>query len=84
MVAGGEFDTDVWRAQALVLLAQELQLESSVELGLRFVMALDGVSTLVVGFSDLQQIDDALRWSERGPLDASAVERIVDLAGNAG
>ena len=81
MVSGGEFDADVWRAQGLVILAQELELENSVELGLRFALGIDGVSTVVVGFSDLQQLDDALRWTDRGPLDETAVQRIVDLAG---
>ncbi len=81
MVSGGEFDADVWRAQGLVILAQELELENSVELGLRFALGIAGVSTVVVGFSDLQQLDDALRWTDRGPLDETAVQRIVDLAG---
>ena len=80
MVAGGEFDADVWRAQGLVALAEELGLESSVELGVRFVLSLEGISTVVVGFSDLQQIEDSLRWTERGPLDADAVGRIAELA----
>ena len=80
MVSGGEFDADVWRAQGLMVLAQELELENSVELGLRFALGIDGVSTVVVGFSDLQQLDDALRWTDRGPLDEAAVKRIVDLA----
>ncbi len=81
MVTGGDFEADVWRAQGLAVLAEELELESSVEMGLRFVIGIEGISTVVVGFSDLTQLEDALRWSERGPLDASAAERIVELAG---
>jgi hypothetical protein len=39
------------------------------------------VSTALVGYSNIGQLEDALRWAERGPLPADAVARVVELAG---
>jgi aryl-alcohol dehydrogenase-like predicted oxidoreductase len=80
MVAGGDFESDLARARRLAELAGELGLESPLELGVRFVLAKAGVSTLLVGFSDEEQLEAALCWLGKGPLAADAVERVVALA----
>jgi aryl-alcohol dehydrogenase-like predicted oxidoreductase len=80
-VAGGaEYARDLARARRLAPLVGELGLESPYELALRFALAKPGVSTALVGFSDLAQLEAALRWAERGPLPSDAVQRIVALA----
>ncbi|MDP9374965.1 MAG: aldo/keto reductase, partial [Chloroflexota bacterium] len=80
-LAGGPgYAHDLARARSLAPLVRELGLESPLELSLRFVQAHGGVSTVLVGYSDPTQLDDALRWTARGPLPADAVERIVALA----
>ncbi len=80
MVIGGEFDADVSRAQALAGIAHEAGLEGTVELGFRFALAKPAISTVLVGFSDIGQLDDALRWVDRGPLDDGVVRRVVENA----
>ena len=80
LVRGGEFERDVARARELASLAAAWGLESTVELAVRFALAKPGVSTVLVGYSDLQQLDDAIRWAERGPLPADAVARVIDAA----
>jgi L-galactose dehydrogenase/L-glyceraldehyde 3-phosphate reductase len=77
LTAGADYESDVRRAQALVSLARELGLENAMELSLRFVLAKPGVSTALVGYSDRQQLEDAIRWAERGPLPQDAVERVL-------
>lgn len=77
---GPGYDHDLARARALMPLVQELGLESPLELSLRFVQAHAGVSTVIVGYSDLTQLEDAIRWTARGPLSPDAVARIVALA----
>lgn len=77
---GPGYDHDRARARALLPLAQELGLESPLELSLRFVQAHAGVSTVIVGYSDLAQLEDAIRWMARGPLAPDVVARIVALA----
>jgi aryl-alcohol dehydrogenase-like predicted oxidoreductase len=78
LVRGGEFDRDLARAAALPEIARASGCESSVELAFRFALTKTGVSTVLLGFSNLEQLDDALRWSERGPLPAAAVNQIAD------
>lgn len=78
-IAGERYAEDLARARRLQALAAELGLESPVELALRFALSKPGVSTVLVGFSAAAQLADALRWAERGPLPAGAVERLLAL-----
>jgi len=80
MIPGSEYSSDLERARALQAVAKELGLEGPAELSYRLVISHPGLSTALVGASDLSQFEDALRWVERGPLDQAAVERIVALA----
>ena len=82
MVAGGEFDADLARTSKLVAIASAAGLESTLELALRFALSKSGVSTALAGISTLRQLDDALRWAERGPLPESVVRQVVDAARN--
>lgn len=79
-IAGTAFEQDALRAAALRDLAGTLGLEGPVELALRFAMGKEGVSTVIVGFSDPTQVEDAIRYAERGALSEDAVERILKVA----
>jgi aryl-alcohol dehydrogenase-like predicted oxidoreductase len=80
VMAGTPYAADLARAQALAPLAAELGLEGPLELALRFALAKAGVSTVLVGYSDLDQLEQAIRWAERGPLPAEVVQRVVTVA----
>lgn len=80
LVRGGEFERDVARAAGLAGIATAWGLESTVEMGVRFVLSVPGVSTVLIGYSDMQQLDDAIRWAERGPLPREAVRQVVAAA----
>lgn len=82
LVAGGEYPADLERAARLqsLVLVEEFDLEGRPELALRFVLAQPGVSSALLGYSDQEQLDHALRWAARGPLPAAAVQRVVDAA----
>lgn len=80
LVPGSEYAADARRSLAVADLARDLGLESPLELSLRFAISTAGVSTALVGFSDARQLDDAIRWVERGPLGGEAVNRTVALA----
>jgi aryl-alcohol dehydrogenase-like predicted oxidoreductase len=77
LTQGGAYDADLERAARLQTLAAELGMEGPAELSYRLVISHPGLSTALVGASDLSQFEDALRWVERGPLDASTVQRVV-------
>jgi len=77
LTQGGTYTTDLDRAARLRALADEFGLEGPAELSYRLVIAHPGLSTALVGASELSHFEDALRWVERGPLDASQVERVI-------
>jgi len=78
LVRGGEFELDLARAAGLPAIAQSCGCESPVELAFRFALAKTGISTVLLGFSDLEQLESALRWGDRGPLPEPVVLQIVD------
>jgi aryl-alcohol dehydrogenase-like predicted oxidoreductase len=80
LVPGNTYEADISQALARDALARELGLESALELSFRFVISHRGVSTALVGFSDMGQLEDAIRWAERGPLSADQVRRVVAAA----
>lgn len=62
------YERDQKRARAL---SAELPAETDLkELALRFVLSHHGVSSALVGFSAPNQIDEAIEFAARGPLDA--------------
>jgi L-galactose dehydrogenase/L-glyceraldehyde 3-phosphate reductase len=80
-MAGGTYASDLGRAQRVANLAAELGQESAVELAVRFALAKEGVSTVLVGYSNLGHLEDAIRYAERGPLSQDGVRRVLDLSG---
>jgi L-galactose dehydrogenase/L-glyceraldehyde 3-phosphate reductase len=80
LVPGNTMEYDISQGVWRDALARELGLESALELSFRLVTAHPGVSTALVGFSDIAQLEDAIRWAERGPLAAEQVQRVVDAA----
>jgi aryl-alcohol dehydrogenase-like predicted oxidoreductase len=79
LVRGNDFAGDLRRAAGLAELAKDLGLESPLECSFRFVLAKQGVSTALLGFSDVEQLESALRWTEKGPLPEAGVRRVLDL-----
>jgi aryl-alcohol dehydrogenase-like predicted oxidoreductase len=80
LVSGGSYASDLERAALISTIAADSGLEGPVELAIRFGLSKPGVSTVLVGYSDLSQLEDAIRFAERGPLSADVVERVVDLS----
>ena len=80
LAEGAEYEQDLARARSLAPLAAELGLEGPLELAVRFALSKSGVSTVLVGYSDLAQLESAIRWTERGPLPDDAVRRVVEAA----
>jgi len=49
-----------------------------VELALRFGLSKDGVSTVLVGYSTVEHLEDAIRFAERGALSEDGVRRVLE------
>jgi aryl-alcohol dehydrogenase-like predicted oxidoreductase len=79
-MAGGTYASDLTRAARVEQLSAELGLEGPVELALRFGLAKPGVSTVLVGYSTFDHLEQAIRFAERGPLPDDAVRRVLELS----
>jgi L-galactose dehydrogenase/L-glyceraldehyde 3-phosphate reductase len=77
--SGGSYRTDVGRGRRLEPLIREGHAESLVEASLRFVIANDAISTVLVGYSTLDQLEYAARSIEKGPLSRAALDRLAEL-----
>lgn len=80
LVRGAGYLDDVARAGRLSAIADELELENTLELSLRFALAAPSISTVLVGLASDEQLEAALRWNDRGPLSEAAVSRVVSQA----
>jgi aryl-alcohol dehydrogenase-like predicted oxidoreductase len=80
LAAGSRYTDDVERAGGLASLTGELGTESAIELAVRFGLSKAGVSTVLVGYSTLDHLEQAIRFAERGPLPQAAVERVLELS----
>jgi aryl-alcohol dehydrogenase-like predicted oxidoreductase len=70
------FAADVKRAQAFEPLAREAG-SSLTEFAQRFVIAHPAVTTMLIGYSTLDQLEQAAKAVEKGPLPAAAVAKIA-------
>lgn len=82
-IAGERYDEDISRALRLSVVAHELGLEGPAELAVRFAQSTPGVGTVIVGYSDHGQLDDAIRWTSKGNLAPDEIARILRATVNA-
>jgi aryl-alcohol dehydrogenase-like predicted oxidoreductase len=80
LVGGATYAADLERAARLRALAAQLGMEGPVELAVRFGLSRSGVSTVLVGYSSIGQLEEAIRYTERGPLGSDAVEAALELS----
>jgi aryl-alcohol dehydrogenase-like predicted oxidoreductase len=79
IASGADYATDVRRARRLQPLVDEGHVESLVEASLRFAVGADGVSTILLGYSSLDQLEYAATCVAKGPLPAAALARLREL-----
>lgn len=77
IATGPDYLTDVRRAQRFRILVEEGQAANLVEAALRFAITTDAMSTVLVGFSCLEQLEAAAAAVGRGPLPPAALERLA-------
>jgi aryl-alcohol dehydrogenase-like predicted oxidoreductase len=73
---GADYQADVQRAQALHFLTAEGHADSLVEAAMRFAWSKSAMSTVLVGYSSLDHLEQAITAAERGALPAAAMRRL--------
>jgi aryl-alcohol dehydrogenase-like predicted oxidoreductase len=79
IASGPDYATDVDRARRLRLLVEEGHAGSPVEAALRFALACDAVSTVLLGYSSLEHLETAAAAVAKGPLPPAALDRLAVL-----
>lgn len=69
---GPDYRVDVQRARTLAFLVEQGYAETLVEAAVRFAWSRAEFSTVLVGFSDLKHLEQAITYVERGNLPAEA------------
>jgi L-galactose dehydrogenase/L-glyceraldehyde 3-phosphate reductase len=76
IASGPDYATDVARTRALEPLVAGGHAASLVEAALRFAVSGEGMSTVLLGYSDLAHLEYAAASVEKGPLPAAALDRL--------
>jgi aryl-alcohol dehydrogenase-like predicted oxidoreductase len=76
IASGPDYATDVARARALEPLVAQGHAGSLVEAALRFAITGDAMSTVLIGCSDLAQLDFAAAAVNKGPLSPAALSTL--------
>ena len=77
--SGSTYQMDLERARRFAPLVQERHAESLVEASLRYVIADQAISTVLIGIATLEQFEIAARAIEKGPLSPGALARVAEL-----
>jgi L-galactose dehydrogenase/L-glyceraldehyde 3-phosphate reductase len=76
IASGPDYATDVTRARAFEPLVAEGYAASVIEAAFRFALTTDALSTVLIGTSDLAQLEFAAAAVAKGPLPAAAMDRL--------
>ena len=74
-----EYGQDQARANRFSFLQQEGHVDSLVEASLRFALGNNGVSSVLVGYSSLDHLEQAVEFASRGPLPSEAAARLAEV-----
>jgi len=77
--SGADYRRDVERARRFAPLVREGHADSLIEAAIRYPLAQHAVSTVLVGYSTMEQLEYAARSVEKGPLSPAALARIADI-----
>jgi predicted aldo/keto reductase-like oxidoreductase len=73
---GPDYQTDVRNAQQLAFLMEEGHASGLIEAAIRFAWSKRELSTVLVGVSSLEHLEDALDAAARGGLSTAALGRL--------
>ena len=78
--SGRDFRSDVERAHRFDMLIREGIASSLTEAAMRFAISHDGMTTMIIGYSTLDHLEQAIAAVNKGPLPRAALDRVAALA----
>ena len=84
IATGPDYASDVQRAQALRALVTEGHVGSLVEASLRFALSSPAASSVLLGYSSLEHLEDAAAAVAKGPLPTATLDRLSVLWAQSG
>ena len=82
VAAGQSFAEDVKQSQLFQFLIQEGYAGGLIEAAIRFVVGKAEVSTVLIGISHMEQLEQAVEYIVKGPLPAEALGRLNQVWAN--
>jgi aryl-alcohol dehydrogenase-like predicted oxidoreductase len=79
IATGDRFEEDVEKAQTFGFLIENGYVSSLVEAAVRFAIGKAGISTALIGISNLEQLEQAVAYANKGPLPAEAFDRLNEV-----
>ena len=77
--SGQDYDQDQSRADGFRFLQRDGYVDNLVEASLRFALGNAGVSSVLVGYSSLDHLEQAVEYAEKGPLPQEAMARLPEV-----
>ena len=77
--SGRDYSQDQARADGFRFLQQEGYVGNLVEASLRFALGNSGVSSVLVGYSSLEHLEQAVEYASKGPLPPEATARLPEV-----
>ena len=77
--SGRDYDQDRARGEGFRFLLEEGYADSPVEAALRFALGNPGVSSVLVGYSSLEHLEQSVEYAARGPLAPEAIARLPEV-----
>jgi aryl-alcohol dehydrogenase-like predicted oxidoreductase len=79
IATSADYAQDVTRAQMFRFLIEQDYTDSLVEAAIRFTISNPAVSTALVGFSNLEQLEKAAEYVNKGPLGTTPLKQIEEI-----
>ena len=77
--SGRDYGQDQARANGFRFLQEEGYVGGLVEASLRFVLGSAGVSSVLVGYSSMEHLEQAVEFAGKGPLPPEAMARLPEV-----
>ncbi len=77
--SGRDYQQDFDRSAGFRFLVSEGYADDLVEASVRFALSNPGVSTVLVGYSNMDHLEQSVRFADKGPLPSEALDRLPQV-----